>query len=91
MTQDNRLRAALAKVDEYREKLKDRGVYPDRFARWVATWPSNKHLDVVRTFAGELPGIMGSAPGTPEEALLEASRMTREEILLHKKSKERPK
>src|SRR5688572_32238905 len=58
ITQDH-LRTALRKVDEFRKKLTDRGVHPDRFARWVATWPSNKYSDVVRTFAGRTTGHDG--------------------------------
>ena len=87
---DQNLEKAKAKVNEFREKLKDRGVHPERFAKWVATWPENKHSDVVRTMAGELPGMVGSAPGSSEATLLEASKMTEEEVLAHKKSKERP-
>jgi hypothetical protein len=91
MQGDQNLEKALAKVSKFSEKLKDRGIHPDRFAKWVATWPQNKHSDVVRTMAGELPGMIGSAPGSREAALLEASKMTKEEILLHKESKGRPK
>jgi len=82
--------AALAKVQPFREQLKDRGVDPDRFARWVATWPADMHSEVVRTVAGELPGLMGSAPDSTEAALLAASKMTPQEILLHQKSKRPP-
>jgi hypothetical protein len=81
--------AALAKVEPFREQLKDRGVHPDRFARWVGTWPADHQSEVVRITAGKLPGLMGSAPGSAEAELLAASRMTPQEILLHQKSKER--
>lgn len=92
MSQDDEgLQAALAIVNPFREKLMDRGVHPDRFAKWVATWPASMQSEVVRTQAGEIPGLLGSAPCTPEEALLKASRMTEQEVLLHKRSKERPK
>jgi hypothetical protein len=89
--EDQNFEKAMAKVDKFREKLKDRGVHPERLAKWVATWPENKQSDVVRTMAGELPGMVGSAPGSSEAVLLEASKMTEEEVIAHKKSKERPK
>lgn len=88
---DQNLEKAMAKVDKFREKLKDRGLHPERLAKWVATWPESKHSDVVRTMAGELPGMVGSAPGSSEAALLEASKMTEEEVLAHKMLKEGPK
>jgi hypothetical protein len=84
---DARQAAARRHIAAFRTKLADRGVYPDRFEKFVARLPIDLQLEAVRMAAGELPGILGANPGTLEANLLAASRMTDLEKEEHTRSK----
>jgi len=70
---------ARRQVEPFRERLADRGIHPDRFAEYLATWPAEKYTMVLRMTTGELPGLYGAEPGTREFTLLVGAKMSDEE------------
>lgn len=87
MPNDDAIISAQNRVAAAEQLLLDKGIHPERFARWLCTVPVEGQDEVLDVALGKVPGMLGAVPNTREAELLQQVWMTADEVDAHQAKK----